>query len=78
MQLQDLIALRDAAKAAYLKSLEALSYQVGDGGASRQLQRNQSDQLKAEFLDWDRRVEAAQSPAAARPRRRVYSLGPAR
>lgn len=78
MTLQEAIALRDAAKAAYLKSLEALSYQVGDGAGARQMQRNTSDRLKAEYLDWDRRVSALESPTASRPRRRVYCLGPAR
>lgn len=78
MTLTEAIALRDAAHAAYLKSLEALSYHVGGGGASRQVNRNASDRLKEEYLDWDRRVTALQAATASRPRRRVYCLGPAR
>lgn len=72
MTLQEAIVLRDAAKAAYLKSLQALSYQVGDGAGARQVQRNSSDKLKAEFLHWDATVTNLQNRAAGRARRVVY------
>ena len=73
MNLQEAISLRDAAHAAYLKSLEAKSYQVGDGSTARSLERNTSTQLQNEYLRWDAEVTRLQ--AAARGRGRIMYVG---
>lgn len=65
------VELRDAARAAYLKSLEALRYQVGEGAAARMLERNRSEQLKAELLAWDRAVDTHPDNPTRRNVRRV-------
>lgn len=68
MTLNDAIAMRDAAKAAYLKSLEAKSYQVNGGSTGRSLERNGSTQLQAEYLSWDAEVTRLQMAASGRRR----------
>lgn len=68
MTLTDAITLRDAAKAAYLKSLKAKSYQVNGGSAGRSLERNSSTQLQAEYLKWDTEVTKLQNAATGRGR----------
>lgn len=68
MNLAEAITLREAAKAAYLKSLDAKSYQVGDGSTARSLERNSSTQLQAEYLKWDTEVTKLQNAATGRGR----------
>lgn len=75
MTLTEAITLRDAAKAAYLKSLEAKGYQVGDGSTARSLQRNSSSELQAEFLKWDKKVTELQRAATGRSGRIAYVGG---
>lgn len=68
MNLQEAIELRDAARAAYQKSLEAKSYQVGDGHVARSVERNASDALRRDFMHWDAEVTRLQNTASGRGR----------
>ena len=71
MTLTEAIQLRDAAKTAYLKSLDALSYQVGDGATARSLTRNSSTQLRNDFNYWEGVVKTLTAQGAGTGRRRV-------
>jgi hypothetical protein len=71
MTLTEAIQMRDAAKAAYLKSLDALSYQVGDGATARSLTRNSSAQLRDDLTYWENIVTTLAAQAQGKSRRRV-------
>ena len=57
MTLEQKKAFRDRAEAAYLKAMDAASYNVNLGGTGRSLSRQDLNKLHDKFLYWQNEVD---------------------